>query len=164
MVPGFELLFDYDNKLPELKKEDTNWVPIDWTGYMNPDAMTTLLGDAICNIEEEEYWEACQHALKSPYETRIDDENEKGGKPLMMMMKAMTAIVIIVAIAVVVTAEIVGKITVMIVILKRIVAKIRIAKIVAMIGENPLVIERMKMWDLSIKTSLMMMWTTTTRI
>ena len=29
MVPGFELLFDYDNKLPKLKKEDTNWVPID---------------------------------------------------------------------------------------------------------------------------------------
>ena len=79
MVPGFELLFDYDNKLPKLKKEDTNWVPIDWADYMNPDAMTTLLGDAICNIEEEEYWEACQHALKSLYETRIDDENEEGG-------------------------------------------------------------------------------------
>ena len=82
----------------------------------------------------------------------------------MMMMKAVTVIVIIVATVAVVTAEIVGKITVMIVILKRIVAKIRIAKIVAMIGENPLVIERMKMWDLSIKTSLMMMWTTMTRI
>ena len=29
MVPGFELLFDCNNKLPELKKEDTNWVLID---------------------------------------------------------------------------------------------------------------------------------------
>ena len=29
MVPGFELLLDYNNKLPELKKEDTTWVPID---------------------------------------------------------------------------------------------------------------------------------------
>ncbi|KAK9993606.1 hypothetical protein SO802_023309 [Lithocarpus litseifolius] len=97
-------------KLPELKKEDTNWVPIDWANYMDPNAMTTLLGDAICNIEEEEYWEACQHALKSPYETRTDDENEEGGggKPLMTMM---TARVIIVAIAAVVTAEIVGTIT-----------------------------------------------------
>ena len=26
MVPGFELLFDCNNKLPELKKEDTNWI------------------------------------------------------------------------------------------------------------------------------------------
>ena len=28
-VPRFELLFDCNNKLLELKKEDTNWVPID---------------------------------------------------------------------------------------------------------------------------------------
>ena len=41
---------------------------------MDPDAMTTLLGDAICNVEEEEYWEACQHALKSPYKARKSDE------------------------------------------------------------------------------------------
>ena len=47
---------------------------------MNPDAMTTLLGDVICNIEEKEYWEACQHALKSPYETRTNNENEEGGE------------------------------------------------------------------------------------
>ena len=39
-----------------------------------------LLGDAICNIEEEEYWEACQHALKSPYEARMSDEDEERGK------------------------------------------------------------------------------------
>ena len=47
MVPIFELFFDYDNKLPELKKEDTNWVPTDWPDFMDP--------NAICNMEEEEY-------------------------------------------------------------------------------------------------------------
>ena len=41
---------------------------------MDLDTMTTLLGDAICNIEEEEYWEARQHALKSSYEVRTSDE------------------------------------------------------------------------------------------
>ena len=47
---------------------------------MDPDAMTMLMGDAICNIEEEENWEACQHAFKSPYEARISDEDKEGGK------------------------------------------------------------------------------------
>ena len=47
---------------------------------MDPDAMTMLLGDAICNIEEEEYWKACQHPLKSPYEVRTNDEDEEGGE------------------------------------------------------------------------------------
>ena len=60
MVPGFEILLDCNNKVPRLKKEDTTWVPTDCANYMDPDAMTTLLGDPICNIEEEEeYWEAC---------------------------------------------------------------------------------------------------------
>ena len=45
---------------------------------MDPDAMTTLLGDAICNIKEEEYWEVCQHALKKPYELKANDEDEEG--------------------------------------------------------------------------------------
>ena len=82
MVPGFELLFDCNNKLPELKKEDTNQVPTDQADYMDPGAMTMLLGDAICNIEkeEEEYQEACQHALKSPYEARTSNE-ERGEAP-----------------------------------------------------------------------------------
>jgi len=79
MVPGFELLLDCNNKLPELKKEDTTWVLTDWVDYMDLDAITTLLGDAICNIEEEEYWEACQHALKSLYEERTSDEDENEG-------------------------------------------------------------------------------------
>ena len=82
MMPGFELLFDCNNKVSELKKEDTNWVPTDWADYMDPNAMTTLLGDAICNIEEEEYWEACQHALKIPYEARTSDEDEERGEAL----------------------------------------------------------------------------------
>ena len=55
MVPGFEILLDYNNKLSELKKEGTTWVPTDWADYIDPDAMTTLLGDAIYNIKEEEY-------------------------------------------------------------------------------------------------------------
>ena len=59
IMPGFQLFFDCDNKLLELKEENTNWVPTDWADYMDPDAMITLLGDAIFNIEEEEYWEAC---------------------------------------------------------------------------------------------------------
>ena len=80
MVPGFEILFDYDNKPLELKKDDTNGFPVDWANYMDPDAMTTLLGDAICNIVEEEYWATCQHALKSPYEVRTYDEDEEGGE------------------------------------------------------------------------------------
>nr|XP_023873312.1 uncharacterized protein LOC111985901 [Quercus suber] len=67
MVLGFELFFDCDNKLPELKKEDVNWVPTDWVDYMDLDAITMLLGDAICNIEEEE---------------TIDDEDKEGGKAL----------------------------------------------------------------------------------
>ena len=41
--------------------------------------MTTLFGDHICNIEEEEYWEAYQHILKSPYELRASDGDEEGG-------------------------------------------------------------------------------------
>ena len=41
--------------------------------------MTTLLGDAICNIEDEEYWEACQHTLKSSYELRANNEDQERG-------------------------------------------------------------------------------------
>ena len=44
MVPGFKLLFDCNNKLPKMKKEDINWALTDWVDYMDPDEMTTLLG------------------------------------------------------------------------------------------------------------------------
>ena len=54
MVPGFEILLDYNNEVPELKKEDTTWVATDWADHMDPDAMTTLLGDHVYNIKEEE--------------------------------------------------------------------------------------------------------------
>lgn len=47
---------------------------------MDPDAMTTLLGDDFFNIEEEEYWETYQHALKDPYEARMDDEDDEKGE------------------------------------------------------------------------------------
>ena len=143
MVPEFELLFDCNNKLPELKKEDTNWVPIDWADYMDPNAMTMFQGDAICNIEEEEYWEACQHALKSPYEARTSDEDEEGEKPLVMMIMVATARAIVVVIVAVVTMAIVRMIATMIV--KAIIVKTMIANIVAMIGVNRLVIEGRKM-------------------
>ena len=53
MVPGFELFFDCDSELLELKEEGTNWATTDWANYTDLVAMTTLLGDAICNIEEE---------------------------------------------------------------------------------------------------------------
>ena len=43
---------------------------------MDPYAMTTLLGDAIFNIEEEEYLEVYQHALNGPSEEGIEDEDE----------------------------------------------------------------------------------------
>ena len=46
---------------------------------MDPNAMTTLLGDAICNVENEEYWEASQHALKSLYELKAHNEDKEGG-------------------------------------------------------------------------------------
>ena len=82
MVPRFELFFDCYKKLLELKKEYINWVPTDWADYMDPDAMTAFLGDLICNIEEEEYWEACQHAIKNLYEAKTDDKDEEGGEAL----------------------------------------------------------------------------------
>lgn len=79
IMPGFEVLLDCNIKVLELKKEDTTWVPTNWADHMDPNAMATLLGDPICNIEEEEYWEAYQHTLKSPYELRASDGDEEGG-------------------------------------------------------------------------------------
>ena len=73
MMPGFELLLNCNNKLPKMKKEDTTWVPTDWANHMDPNAMTMLLGDHI--YKEEEYWEAFQHMLKSPYELKVNDED-----------------------------------------------------------------------------------------
>ena len=49
---------------------------------MDLDSMTTLFGDHICNIEEEEYWQACQHTLKSTYELRANDGDGEGGTTL----------------------------------------------------------------------------------
>ncbi|KAL0011206.1 hypothetical protein SO802_006314 [Lithocarpus litseifolius] len=79
MVPGFEILFDCNNKTPKLKVEEATWVPTDWADHMDLDSITPLLGDHICNIEDEEYWEASQHALKIPYELRANDEDKEGG-------------------------------------------------------------------------------------
>ena len=52
----------------------------DWADYMDLNARSTLLGDVVCNIEEEEYWKASQHALKGSYEGRTSDEDKEGGK------------------------------------------------------------------------------------
>ena len=79
MVPGFEILLDCNNMVLELKKEDTTQVPTNWADHMDLDAMTSLLGDPICNIKEEEYQEACQNTLESPYELRASDGDEEGG-------------------------------------------------------------------------------------
>ena len=76
IVPSFEILLDC-NKVLEPKEEDTTWVPTDWADHMDLDAMTTFLGDYIYNIEEKEYWEACQHTLNSPYELRANDGDEE---------------------------------------------------------------------------------------
>ena len=155
MMPGFELQFDCNNnQRPKLEKEDTNWVPTDWADYMNPDAMTMLLGDAICYIEEEKYWETCQHALKSLYEARTMMRTRKGEKPLVIIMKVAMARVIVVVIAVVVTMETVKMIA--IVTAKATTVKTMIANIVAMTGVNSLVIEKMKIKGFTMKTMMIM--------
>ena len=155
MMPGFELQFDCNNnQRPKLEKEDTNWVPTDWADYMNPDAMTMLLGDAICYIEEEKYWETCQHALKSLYEARTMMRTRKGEKPLVIIMKVAMARVIVVVIAVVVTMETVKMIA--IVTVKATTVKTMIANIVAMTRVNSLVIEKMKIKGYTMKTMIIM--------
>ena len=105
--------------------------------------MTILLGDPICNIEEEEYWEACQHTLKSPYELKANDEDEEGEQPLVMMRMEVMTRVIIVVIAVAVTMDMRMMTTAPI--MRVIAAEIMIAHTMAMIRMNPLVIEKIKM-------------------
>ena len=80
---------------------------------------------------------------------------KKGDKPLVMMMKVAISKVIMVVVVAVVTIEIVRMTT--IVIVKATIVKTMIANIVAMIGVNPLVIEKMKMKGHFMKTTLMMM-------
>ena len=93
---------------------------------MDPDAMTTLLGDHIYNIEEEEeYWEACQHTLESPYELRANDKDEEGGA----MIVVVTAIAVMVDMVMITTAPIVMTTT----------TEVMIARTAEMIGVNPLV-------------------------
>ena len=75
--------------------------------------------------------------MKSPYEARTSDEDVEGGET------PSTARVIVVVIAVVITMEIARMIATVIV--KATIKKTMTANIVAMIGVNPLVIEKMKM-------------------
>ena len=72
----------------------------------------------------------------------------------MMMMKEVMPRVIVVVTTAIVTADIVMMIATMIV--KATMVKIMIANIVAMIGVNPLVIERMKTRGFTTKTMMMM--------
>ena len=132
---------------------------------MDPDAMTTLLRDAIFNIEVEEYWEAYQHTLKNPYEVRTDDENDgkgespsddnngsgNGSKIIIVIVKI--SIVMIVGMATM------GTIAVMIVTMKEVIMKAMVAEIAVIIGVNLLVIKRTKIQEPSMKTILMMTWT-----
>ena len=77
-----------------------------------------------------------------------------GEKPLVTMMKVVIVRVIVV-VAVVATMELVKMLA--IVIVKATIVKTMIANIVAMIGVNPLVIEKKKMLGFIMKTALAMM-------
>ena len=132
---------------------------------MDPDAMTTLLGDAIFNIEVEEYWEAYQHTLKNPYEVRTDDENDGKGESPSDDNKGsgngseIIIVIVKIAIAMIVGMATVGTIAVMIVTMKEVTMKAMVAEIAVIIGVNLLVIKRTKMQEPSMKTILMMTWT-----
>ena len=102
---------------------------------MDPDAVTMLLEDAICNIEEEEYWKAYQHALKSPYEARTSDEDEEGGEALSDNDEGSNNKSDSSSDSNIVTMEMVRMIATMTV--KETIVKTMIANIVAMIGEKP---------------------------
>ena len=120
---------------------------------MDPDAMTTLLGDAICNIEDEEYWEACQHTLKCSYELRANEEDEEGGiapnddedgsedkSDSVVTTAAMIVDMMMM------TATPIGTT----------IAEVMIAHTVVMIGVNPIVIEKMKMRTYSMRNMTVM--------
>ena len=132
---------------------------------MDPDAMTTLLGDAIFNIEGEEYWEAYQHTLKNPYKVRTDDENDGKGESPSDDNKGsgngseIIIVIVKIAIVMIVGMATVGTIAVMIVTMKEVTMKAMVAEIAVIIGVNLLVIKRTKMQEPSMKTILMMTWT-----
>ena len=121
---------------------------------MDLDAMTTLLGDPICNIEEDEYWEACQHTLKCLYELRANEEDQEGGIALNdddedgsedKSDSVVTTATMIVDMMMM-TATPIGTTT----------AEVMIAHTVVMIGVNPIVIEKMKMRTYSMRNMTVM--------
>ena len=81
--------------------------------------------------------------MKSLYEAEQVMKMRNWEKPLVIVMKVVIARVIIVVIVAVVTMEMVRMIA--IVIVKVTIVETTIANIVATIGMNPLVIEKMKM-------------------
>ena len=120
---------------------------------MDLDAMTTLLGDPICNIEEDEYWEACQHTLKCSYELRANEEDEEGGiapnddedgsEDKSDSVVTTTAMIVDMMMM---TATPIGTAT----------TEVMIAHTVVMIGVNPIVIEKMKMQTYSMRNMTVM--------
>ena len=87
--------------------------------------------------------------MKSPYELKANDEDEEGEHPLVMMMKeVMPRVIVVVTVDIVMmTATTIVKVTTV---------KTMIANTVAMIGVNPLVIEKMKMQCFTMKNMMMM--------
>ena len=131
---------------------------------MDPDAMTTLLRDAIFNIEVEEYWEAYQHTLKNPYEVRTDENDGKGESPSddnngSGNGSKIIIVIVKIAIVMIVGMATMGTIAMMIVTMKEVTMKAMVAEIAVIIGVNLLVIKRTKMQEPSMKTILMMTWT-----
>ena len=131
---------------------------------MDPDAMTTLLRDAIFNIEVEEYWEAYQHTLKNPYEVRTDENDGKGESPSddnngSGNGSKIIIVIVKIAIVMIVGMATMGTIAMMIVTMKEVTMKAMVAGIAVIIGVNLLMIKRTKMQEPSMKTILMMTWT-----
>ena len=87
--------------------------------------------------------------MKSPYELKTNDEDEEGEHPLVMMKKEVMPRVIVV-----VKVDIVTMIATTIV--RATTMKTMIANTMAMIGVNPLVIEKMKMQSFTMKNMMMM--------
>ena len=82
-------------------------------------------------------------------------EMRKGEQPLVMMMKGMKTRVIVVVTTIAVIVDMMMMIAALVV---TIIAEVRIARIVVMIGMNPIVIEKMKMQTYSMR-NITVMWT-----
>ncbi|KAL0005257.1 hypothetical protein SO802_012818 [Lithocarpus litseifolius] len=112
------------------------------------------------SYEEEEYWEACYHTLKSLYELRANEKDKEGGTAQSDDEMEVKTRVIVAVTAAAITVDMMMMTTTPIVTTT---PGVMIARIVNMIGVNPLVIEKTKMQIYSMK-NIMMMWTTMVKI